>query len=265
MKQVKLKLFISNHLKLFFGVIFLVCSALFFAQENMQPVFQEGNNAYNEGDYNKAVHLYEQVLKMGQHSSILYYNLGNAHYRLNNVAESIFYYEKAKQLDPDNEDLIINSAFAQNMTIDAIEPLPISQLTRIEDFFLSLLSIEGWAYTSVLFAWLLAIFFAAYLWLNRSFWKRFFFTTSILSLLFLLASYSLASVKDYKNKTTQYAILFSEQLNIRSEPNDRSEILFVLHKGTKVRVTDSLQEWKKINIANGATGWIKNASLKNLN
>ena len=178
MKQVKLKLFISNYLKLFFGVIFLVCSALFFAQENMKPVFQEGNNAYNEGDYNKAVHLYEQVLKMGQHSSILYYNLGNAHYRLNNVAESIFYYEKAKQLDPDNEDLIINSAFAQNMTIDAIEPLPISQLTRIEDFFLSLLSIEGWAYTSVLFAWLLAIFFAAYLWLNRSFWKRFFFTTS---------------------------------------------------------------------------------------
>ena len=161
MKRVKLKLFISNHLKLFFGVIFLVCSALFFAQENMQPVFQEGNNAYNEGDYNKAVHLYEQVLKMGQHSSILYYNLGNGHYRLNNVAESIFYYEKAKQLDPDNEDIIINSAFAQNMTIDAIEPLPISQLTRIEDFFLSLLSIEGWAYTSVLFAWLLAIFFAA--------------------------------------------------------------------------------------------------------
>ena len=265
MKLAKLKLFISNYLKIFFGVIFLVYSVPFSAQKNMQPVFQEGNNAYNEGDYNKAMHLYEQVLKMGQHSSILYYNLGNAHYRLNNVAESIFYYEKAKQLDPDNEDLIINSAFAQNMTIDAIEPLPISQLTHIKDFFLNLLSIKGWAYTSVLFAWLLVIFFAAYLWLNRSFWKRLFFTTSILSLLFLFASYSIASVKDYKNKTTKYAIQFSEQLNIRSEPNDRSEILFVLHKGTKVQVTDSLQEWKKINIANGATGWIKNASLKNLN
>ena len=67
------------------------------------------------------------------------------------------------------------------------------------------------------------------------------------------------------NKTIKYAIQFSEQLSIRSEPNDRSEILFVLHKGTKVQVTDSLQEWEKINIANGASGWIKNASLKNLN
>lgn len=265
MKLLKFKLFISNYFQLFFWIIFLVCSAPSFAQDNMESVFKEGNNAYNDGDYNKAVHLYKQVLKMGQHSSILYYNLANAHYRLNNVAESIFYYEKAKQLDPDNEDLIINSTFAQNMTIDAIEPLPISQLTRIEDFFLNLLSIEGWAYTSILFAWLFVIFFAAYLLLNRSFWKRCFFTTSILSLLFLIGSYSLASVKDYKNKTTQYAILFSEQLNIRSEPNDRSEILFVLHKGTKVQVTDSLQEWEKINIANGATGWIKNASLKNLN
>ena len=145
MKLLKFKLFISNYLQLLFGVIFLGCIAPSFAQDNMQPVFLEGNNAYNDGDYNKAVHLYKQVLKMGHHSPILYYNLGNAHYRLNNVAESIFYYEKAKQLDPDNEDLIINSAFAQNMTIDAIEPLPISQLTHIEDFFLNLLSIKGWA------------------------------------------------------------------------------------------------------------------------
>lgn len=234
------------------------------AQDNMQPVFQEANDAYNAGDYSKAVHLYEQVLTMGQHSAALYYNLGNAHYRLNNVAESIFYYEKAKQLAPQNEDLLINSAFAQNMTIDAIEPLPISQLAQWEKASLNFFSLKGWAYASVFFAWAMVLCLGAYWLFRQSFWKRVFFTLTVVNVLLLVGSYAAASLVEHRNKTTQYAILFSEQLNIRAEPNDRSEILFVLHKGTKVQVTDSLQEWQKIAIANGASGWIKNASLRKL-
>jgi tetratricopeptide (TPR) repeat protein len=235
------------------------------AQDNMQPVFQEGNDAYNAGDYAKAAHLYEQVLKMGQHSAALYYNLGNTHYRLNNVAESIFYYEKAKQLDPNNDDLLVNSAFAENMKIDAIEPLPVSQLAQWKRAVLGLFSLEGWAVLSILLAWLLVLFLGAYWWIHRSLWKRVFFSLTLLSLLLLLSSYLVASMIEHQNNNTQYAILFSEQINIRSEPNDRSDILFVLHKGTKVQITDVLQDWQEITIANGATGWIKNAQLRKLN
>lgn len=243
--------------------ILLMCLALG-AQDNMQPVFQEGNDAYNDGEYAKAANLYEQVLKMGQHSAALYYNLGNAHYRLNNVAESIFYYEKAKQLDPNNEDLIINSVFAENMKIDAIEPLPISQLAQWESTLLGLFSLEGWALVSIVFAWLLVLFLGAYWWLNRSFWKRVFFTLSLLCILLFFGTMVLASVLENRKATTEYAILFSEQMSIRAEPNDRSNILFVLHKGTKVQVKDSLQDWQEISIANGASGWIKNAKLRKL-
>ena len=223
--------------------VFLVCFTLK-AQDNMQPVFQEGNNAYNEGDYAKAAHLYEQVLKMGQHSTALYYNLGNTHYRLNNVAESIYYYEKAKQLDPNNEDLIFNSTFAENMKIDAIEPLPISQLAQWESSLLGLFSLEGWAFASIVCAWLLVLFLGAYWWQNISLWKRVFFTLSLISIFFFIGSFTAASVVEH---------------------NDRSDVLFVLHKGTKVLVKDSLQDWQEISIANGASGWIKNAQLRKLN
>lgn len=244
--------------------VFLMCLNLG-AQENMQPVFQEGNDAYNDGEYAKAANLYEQVLKMGQHSAALYYNLGNTHYRLNNVAESIFYYEKAKQLDPNNEDLIVNSAFAENMKIDAIEPLPISQLTQWEITLLGLFSLDGWAFASIVFAWLLVLSLGAYWWLNRSLWKRVFFTMSLLCTLLFFGIFIVASVVENRKATTEYAILFSEQMSIRAEPNDRSDILFILHKGTKVQVKDSLQDWQEISIANGASGWIKNAELRKLN
>ena len=102
------------------------------AQASMEPLVEQGNTAYNEGDYQKAISLYEQTLKMGQHSAALYFNLGNAYYRLNKVAQSIYYFEKAKQLNPKDEDIQINSAFAQNMTIDAIENLPESQIAQLQ-------------------------------------------------------------------------------------------------------------------------------------
>ena len=66
---------------------------------------------------------YNLILEKGKHSSDLYFNLGNSYYRLNKVAESIFYFEKAKQLDPSSNKIKFNSSFAENMTIDSIEKL----------------------------------------------------------------------------------------------------------------------------------------------
>ena len=71
---------------------------------------------------------------MGQHSGALYFNLGNSYYKTNNIAESIYYFEKAKKLLPNDEDIQINSSFAQNMTIDAIELLPESQLEQFQNW-----------------------------------------------------------------------------------------------------------------------------------
>ena len=42
------------------------------------------------------------------------------------------------------------------------------------------------------------------------------------------------------------------------------EITFILHKGTKVNLLENLEEWKKIRIANGSEGWVKNPELKSL-
>ena len=69
---------------------------------------------------------------------------------------------------------------------------------------------------------------------------------------------------DQQQKNTQYAILFSSRADIWSEPNQRGEIQFVLHEGTKIQLLESLEEWNKIRIANGSEGWIKNANFRSL-
>ncbi|MGA1150402.1 MAG: tetratricopeptide repeat protein [Flavobacteriaceae bacterium] len=249
---------------LLYIVIFCGLGALLHAQASMQPLFEEGNQAYNEGEYSKAVALYEQVLKMGQHSTALYFNLGNAHYRLNHVAESIFYYEKAKQLDPTNEAVIMNSVFAKNMTLDAIEPLPQTQLQVLESKLLSLFSLSTLGRITVVLFWLFVLLFLGYLFVGSSILKRTLFFTSLLALCLGIASFSIGIVKNKKEKELHEAILFSKQIDVWSEPNAQGELLFTLHEGTKIEWLDTLEEWNKIRIANGSEGWIKNAELRSL-
>jgi len=245
-------------------IFFIVSTLSLKAQAPVSPLFEEGNTAYNNGDFFKAVTLYEQTLLTGKHSASLYFNLGNAYYRLNKVAESIYNYEKARQLDPENEDFKVNSAFAQNMTIDAIEPLPESQLSQVQNSLYAIASASIWSKIVVLFVWLFAIFFSIYL-LNKTIkLKRLFFVLSLFSLVLFLSSFTIKFFANAEQENKKYAIIFSNEINIWSEPNLRAEIQFTLHEGTKVELLDSLDEWEKIRIANGSEGWIKNASLKSL-
>ena len=98
--------------------IFLL-STLTFAQND--KLFEQANTFYNNGKYTEAIDSYEKIIESGQHSAELYYNIANAHYKLNNIAPSIYYYEKALQLAPNDSEIKNNIVFARNMTIDAID------------------------------------------------------------------------------------------------------------------------------------------------
>ena len=254
---------LDNFLALGLVLIFNVFASN--AQELSGELFSQGNKAYNDGDYGKAITLYEQILNDGKHISELYYNLGNAYYRLNQVAESIYFFEKAKQLAPENQDIQINSSFAQNMTLDAIEPLPESQLAQIQKRVFELFSTDMWSKLTLLLLWLSALLFLGYLFNQTTRLKRAYFFLSLVLFLFFMGSFLITFFKDSTSQQTQYAILFSKQIDTWSEPNQQGDLLFVLHEGTKLQLLDSLAEWQKIRIANGSEGWLLNADLRNLN
>ena len=127
-----------KQLMLFFLLLFVF---LGFGQD-INQTFENGNTAYNAGQFEKATMFYKEILESGEHSAALYFNIANCYYRLNNVAESIFFFEKAKQLNPLDEDIKINSTFAQNMAIDAVELLPKSQITIFQESLVGLFDQE---------------------------------------------------------------------------------------------------------------------------
>ena len=247
---------------IFLSALMLCCSMVLGQEEN--TTFENANSAYNAGQFEKAVMLYKEILESGQQSAELYFNLANSYYRLNQVAESIFYFEKAKLLKPKDEDININSAFAQNMAIDAVEVLPKSQMTQWKEKIFDLLSQEGWAYFTVLLAWLLALFWGLYLLNKVPLVKRTFFVSTVVLGLLLMGSLAITFVKASNAADTTFGILFNNKIEVWAEPNKRAEVLFLLHEGTKVQMLDELQEWQKIRIANGSEGWIKDGKVRSL-
>tara|TARA_B100000767_G_C19778637_1_gene544489 strand:+ start:9065 stop:9823 length:759 start_codon:yes stop_codon:yes gene_type:complete len=245
-------------------IVFLFSSTFLFAQ-SPKILFDQGNKAYNLGDYDEAVTQYQEVLKVGVHSSGLYFNLANAYYRLGIVGESIFYFEKAKQLDPKNKEILTNLTYARNMTLDAIEVLPESIFTQITNKILSWFTMTQWSKILISIAWLLALLFVLYLWNTKGVWKRVYFSSFLILTLLFISIFTLTYLRNTKLQSELSGIVFESKINIWGEPNDRSEILFVLHEGTKVEVLDELAQWKKIKIANGSEGWVLASSLRMLN
>ena len=97
-----------------------------------------GNEAYNQGLYEKAKNFYVKVLDENLHSAELYFNLGNSYYKTGEIAESIFYLELANRLSPGQIDIKNNIKFAKNMGLDSIEELPKSQIDQAQKKFLNI-------------------------------------------------------------------------------------------------------------------------------
>lgn len=227
-----------------------------------ERIFDQATAAYNAGEYEKASEDYLKILKNGQHSAELYFNLGNTYYKLNQIAPSIYYYEKALLLKPGDAEIKNNLAYAQNMTLDAIDQIPDTGMAKIKKSIIGILSFEKWARTAVIFMVLFVLLYIAFYYFQYTSRKRIAFVSGIISLFISLIAvlFAFLQYNDFHNE--QQAIVFSNEAAILSEPNDRSQQVFTLHEGAKVNVLDSLNDYQKIRLADGKTGWISKESLK---
>ena len=229
-----------------------------------QALFEKANALYNDGSYAEAIDTYNLILENGRHSAEVYFNLANAHYKLNHIAPSIYNYEKALLLAPDDKDIKNNIAFARNMTIDDIEVLPEAGFSKIIRDITNIFSFDNWAKTSIGLMVLFVVLFLLYYFSYGEARKRFTFVSSFAALFLGLVALSFAFKKYNLEKRDRPAIVFAQESRVMSEPNKRSEEAFRLHEGTKVQVLDTISDWKKIQLANGNEGWVESEEIKDL-
>lgn len=246
-------------------IVFIITALitwLGFAQNEL--LFTQANDAYNKGDYKKAIELYEKIEKTGNVSANLYFNIANSYYKLQQVAPSIYNYEKALALKPNDGDIQNNYQFAKNMRIDQIDSIPQGFLARSYTYLVNLFSIDTWAWMAVIFVFLFVFSFILFYRAANSMQRKLFFGVWSFSILFALFSLIFAfQTKNYKTKNS-FGIVFSKEVNIKSEPNLRSETLFKLHEGTKIKIVDNVEGWNKIKLSDGKIGWMPLKELKKI-
>ncbi len=249
-------------MKKIFLIILVFCTTIGFGQN--ETLFEDANKAYADGNYEEAITSYEKILNKGEASVSLYYNLANAHYKLNHIAPSIYYYEKALQLAPNDSDVKNNIQFARNMAMDDIQSVERTGISKTIDNLIATFSFDTWAMFAIGFMLIFVILFLFYYYGRSTLVKRIFFIGSMLSILLCIASVIFAFSQQNIQLNNNYAIVFAEEAGVRSEPNLRGEPSFLLHEGTKAKLLENYQEWYKIEIADGKQGWTLKENLKEL-
>ena len=155
-------------------LVFISSCVLVFGQDNA-TAFEAANKAYNDENFPEAIKQYKSILETGNHSAAVYYNLANAYYKSNEIGPSIYYFEKALQLSPKDEDVLNNLAFAKNMTIDAIESLPKTQFAKFVSSITEMFTYNQWAWITVIFGFLCVISFLLYQFSYHTLKKRIYF------------------------------------------------------------------------------------------
>ena len=220
------------------------------------------DSAYASGNYQKAVVLYDSLLKSGV-SFELYYNLGNAYYRTEDNTRAILNYERALMLSPSDADVRFNLQMARSKTIDKI--LPESEMFFVTWYrsLINMASVDGWAYFALTMLGLALLLVLLYLFADMLLLRKIGFFGAIVALLLFVFGNIFAWQQKHMMDTQRGAIIMESAVSVKSTPAANGTDLFILHEGTKVTIVDdSMREWKEVRVSDGKQGWIKTQQIE---
>ena len=222
------------------------------------------DEAYKRGNYQQAIVDYDSLIKV-QPTAELYYNLGNAHFRTDNITQAILAYERALLLKPGDNDIRFNLEFARSKTIDKITP-------ESEMFFfswyrslVSALSTDGWAFLAVASIVFVLLLLLLYLFATRVWLRQVGFYGAILFLALFLASNLFAYQQKRQLLTQAGAIVTESSVSVKKTPDKTGTEAFLLHEGTRVTITDrSIANWIAVRLDDGREGWMPKTSVEEI-
>ncbi len=219
-------------------------------------LYKIGNQAMLQENFETAVENYEQILNRGESHPDLYYNLGNAYYRLNQIGNAVWAYEKGLQIAPRDKDLRFNLSLVNTRVRDRIEiPKTMLFLEQYRALKKSTTLIDIILIASTVFMLGAFIYFLKKYYRWQSIWiSRVIVTFFMMSLVVHL----MALDKYFEISDTKEVVIVQSEVDIYSAPFERNEtVLFRLHEGVKAELTQEQPGWIEIILIDGKKGWIQ--------
>lgn len=247
------------------GKTFLFCMLMALVSLSASATTKENADAeYKRGNYQQAIKDYEELLKQGVNAD-LYYNLGNAYYRTDNVTQAILAYERALMLSPGDDDIRFNLQFATSKTIDKITPESEMFFVTWYHSLVNFTSVDNWAVMAIASIVLVLLLVLMFLFGPNVLLRKIgFYGGCLFFALFVFCNF-FAYQQKYNLQNRTAAIVIAPSVTVKKTPANGSSDVFVIHEGTKVDITDKgLKDWRGIRLADGREGWLQTRQIEEI-
>ncbi len=226
-----------------------------------EDLMAKGNQLYQSGNFEKAADTYQKIVDSGFESPTLYFNLGNAYYRLGKNGLAILYYEKAAKLAPGDEDISHNLTIVNNKIVDKLDILPTFFLFKWWESILMSFTISGWTWLAYFFYLIVLCSIGLYFFAKSQVTQKFAVYTTGGFLIILIITSFLLSVRMNRELNVRNGVITEQVVNVKSSPDDKSTEAFIIHEGIKVRMEDKVNDWVRIRLRDGKVGWLQEKDL----
>jgi hypothetical protein len=230
---------------------------------DIYKLFNEANDLFISKKYKKSIELYEKIIDNGQENSTVFYNLGNAYYRLGNIGHAIWAYRHANKFSPRDKDIIHNLKMAEAKKIDRINSPPLFILHDIYRKIKSSMTM----FELILVGGILFFIFSL-LWIKQIFsGKKNVLSKGIFQILltFIIIVHIVMLDIAFERKRISNKAIVIEKSDTQSGPFlGDNKVLFKINEGSVVEILDEKNNWSEIILIDGKKGWVLSNALRKM-
>ena len=233
------------------AIAIFVASAACAADET---AFATANQAYGEQRFQEAAEGYESLVQSGKWNATLFYDLGNAYYRLGNFGKAILNYERALALEPRHPEAQANLRLASD------EARALELRKDWIERYAAMATVKQYSLAAAAAFWI-ALLVTAHLVLSR---RRSLGGIALITLGLVICGVSIFGIYTLENgkRGDALAVVTAKEVEARLATADNAKSVLLLPAGSEIKILSERGGWVYVALPNDQRGWIPATSAE---
>ena len=228
-----------------------------------ENIFFKANQFYFNGEFEKAVQLYESILKNHQSNLIfqsesrgeLFYNIGNCYFRSGQKGNALLNYERARRFIPRDADLKYNIEYVHDLTED--------NLSQPENIISEIFGVNFFSQTELATVFCLVnLMLFLFLTIRIFFRTEWIFYVIIIFLICWIVSGISFGIMLKQTIFDDRVVILAKEVEVLAGPDQEDTLLFKVHEGTLAHQERNESGFSLIRLPDGKRGWLISSAIE---